>query len=406
MRKFAFVMVVAMVLLIWPATATAAHGDPLPECGIYVLEDDNDVNNAIVNVNLYNTSAPGNPDSIHVNAKNGWIITDLWVELDDNNQSGWDEHYTPNSASINVNPPGTDIEDFKVRLTKDCYKPCDEQTAQEPVVVWGDWSAWTFNPESGLMERERTGTKTTVYVDAKDGETVCDREVEELYEKETREPETEIIVASDCDGWAIYRIGEGVDGRELLASGDWTDPFADESFFHERLQMRVIEPQECFDDDYRLETNCDGYFLYFVKVGGEQDAEQLIASGEWKKPYKQETVEITVEDHGTFTFKEPKECVQCEGVIWLWLLLDENGVGFGSIRDWGYDGSYDSPSVTSQINCYGRVAANVWGGWVDTCNGWYDSDHRNLDDFYIQERFDVDTLLKLPCGTNCAPSGQ
>lgn len=45
------------------------------------------------------------------------------------------------------------------------YETCDETDT-----VYGDWSEWEYNPESGLLERSRTIT----LVDARDKETVCD----------------------------------------------------------------------------------------------------------------------------------------------------------------------------------------------------------------------------------------
>src|SRR3989304_2102110 len=162
--------------LAMPAVAFA-HGNPPPlpdpDCGIYEKQDDGDFDNAIVNVNLFNTGSPGNPDSITVTAKNGWTITRIDLEVEDNNQSGWDETYFPNSGSFTVNPPGEDIEEFKVKLTKNCYETCDETVALEPVITYGEWSDWTFNPDTGLMERSRTKTTTTRFWGARGGQTTC-----------------------------------------------------------------------------------------------------------------------------------------------------------------------------------------------------------------------------------------
>src|SRR3989304_9557375 len=235
--------------LAMPAVAFA-HGNPPPfpepDCRIYEKQDDGDFDNAIVNVNLFNTGSPGNPDSITVTAKNGWTIARVDLEVEDNNQSGWDETYFPNSGSFTINPPGEDIEEFKVKLTKDCYEACDETT--DWVLV--DTSEWVFNPDTGLMGQTPTYEK----YDVRD-QSVCDTK----QEVETRDPDQRFFSEETCEGWEVFQTGEGIDGNELVDAGVWENPLVDESFTAtgDGYEIFIEEPQDCFEigDHVRFEAD-------------------------------------------------------------------------------------------------------------------------------------------------------
>lgn len=69
------------------------------------------------------------------------------------------------------------------------YENCSDQVDLNPTIEYGDWSEWIYNAQSGLEERTRTVTTTVVQVDARDGSIVCDTEVTQEIEIETRNPE-------------------------------------------------------------------------------------------------------------------------------------------------------------------------------------------------------------------------
>ena len=87
----------------------------------FTYEKSRDFEDNRVSIDFFNTQASGNPDSITALAKSGYSVVDIWLELDNNNQQGWDEHYT---AELNqFNPPGTDVEEIKMVVRKDCPTP-------------------------------------------------------------------------------------------------------------------------------------------------------------------------------------------------------------------------------------------------------------------------------------------
>lgn len=92
----------------------------------------------------------------------------------------------------------------------ECYKTCDETVEQAPVVEYGPWSEWVWDAGNNRFERSRTKTTTINYVDAKDGETICDRDVTEETEYEYRAPDQVIVgVAMSCgpesEGGNVYQ---------------------------------------------------------------------------------------------------------------------------------------------------------------------------------------------------------
>jgi hypothetical protein len=56
--------------------------------------------------------------------------------------------------------------------------------------------------------------------------------------------EPEFFQVSDCEGWRIV-MWDG-EQRTIVDSGTWQDFTTNESFFHEKYELRVIEPQDCF----------------------------------------------------------------------------------------------------------------------------------------------------------------
>ena len=258
------------------------------------------------------------------------------------------------------------------------YETCDEQVAQTPVTEWGEWSEWAFNSDTGLMERERTGTTTTTYVDARDGETFCGEDVEELYEKETRDPEQRFLSEETCEGWEVFQTGEGVDGNELVDAGVWENPLVDESFFHKEYDnLQIDEPQDCFEvgEDVSFEADCENWSVFALTlVDGEVVASELIDSGEWRNIYKQEKVVVVVEEQ-ELTFYEPAECVQCkrEAIGEMFTLIGPDGeIGYlASYQRNPNTGDWAIPNVGAQQTCLGFVAVAAPEGKTiyRDCNG-------------------------------------
>jgi len=120
----------------------------------------------------------------------------------------------------------------------DCYEPCDETVAQTPTVVWGDWSPWAYDPQTGLEKSFRDGVETTVYVDSQNPELVCETRTQDLHEERTREgeyPEGALIPDQTCEpvpgSWKYQvEIPEGAD-YELVSgalSGVWSNQYTPE----------------------------------------------------------------------------------------------------------------------------------------------------------------------------------
>ena len=120
----------------------------------------------------------------------------------------------------------------------DCYETCDETIALDPIIEWDDWSPWVYNPETGLETHFHDGLSTTIYVDARDGQTECSRETEVLYEEESREvdyPAGALVPNQTCESapgswWYEVIVPEGA-SAELISGalgGEWLDPYAPE----------------------------------------------------------------------------------------------------------------------------------------------------------------------------------
>jgi len=259
-----------------------------------------------------------------------------------------------------------------------CYETCDETVALEPVITYGEWSDWTFDPDTGLMERSRTKTTTTVFVDARDGKTPCgDPEVVEEQQEETRDPEQRFFAEATCEGWQVFQTGEGIDGDELIDAGVWENPLVDESFFHEEYDLQIDEPQDCFEigDDVSFEADCDAWKVFALTlVDGEVVASELIDQGEWGNPYRQERV-VVLFDEQEITFYEPVECVQCKRVAIgeLFLLIGPNGEQgwLASYQRNPNTGDWAIPNVGAQQQCLGFVAVAAPEGKTiyRDCNG-------------------------------------
>lgn len=59
--------------------------------------------------------------------------------------------------------------------------------------------------------------------------------------------------------------------------------------------------------------------------------------------------------------------------IWVWTMTDANGIAY-TLRDLGYDGTYDSPGVAQQCFYFGCDfhAVKAAGRWVNECDSAYD----------------------------------
>jgi hypothetical protein len=92
----------------------------------------------------------------------------------------------------------------------ECYETCDETIEQEPIVEYGPWSDWTWDGANNRFERSRTVTTTINHVDAKDGETICDRDVSEETEHQYRDPDqvivgVELSCGPESEGGNVYQ---------------------------------------------------------------------------------------------------------------------------------------------------------------------------------------------------------
>jgi hypothetical protein len=175
----------------------------------------------------------------------------------------------------------------------------------------------------------------------------------------------------------VTRIGDGNDCKEI-------------SHLEGTYVIDENNPPE-----YRVESTCSMWFVYKDNV--------LIDSGTWNNPNVDETF---THEESRLVIEEPQNCnvSTCEEqVIWVWLLRNPETLQYDcSIRDWGYDGTYFSPSTDSQLSCCKYISAEgVKGAWVTVCDTWIDNDGKDLDKIYTHNRYDVKLLQDLPCGTNC-----
>jgi hypothetical protein len=253
------------------------------------------------------------------------------------------------------------------------------------------------------MERERYGTSTTIYVDARDGETVCDREVEELYEQQTREPETYYFGEVSCEGYVFYAVDsifEGDVGPEpyVVGSGSWEDPFTLESVTD--FGITLYEPEECLvthEVEVFFNNDCDGWAVGYI-LDGES---VTVRSGVWTDPHSLETAEydgfaVPTPEGGdelgvpAGIVSEPQECYECEveplyrmitlidydAPDWYWGKGSRNGTCWIILHD------PDAPaaasverqaqicSVCSQPDFYYEADNVLYDGWVvRDCNG-------------------------------------
>src|SRR5690606_11930129 len=72
--------------------------------------------------------ASGNPDSITVSAKAGYVVTEVRLEVADDGHSGFHTYATGPVTNFNPNP-GTTIQVAKVKVKKVCAEPTPTPTA-------------------------------------------------------------------------------------------------------------------------------------------------------------------------------------------------------------------------------------------------------------------------------------
>lgn len=92
----------------------------------YFYTKSQDFSDARVEIDFDNTGAQGNPDTISVSGKNGYEVTDVWLEVDGVNVVDYDYHF--NGPVTNENPQGTTIVEAKVRVVKPCPTPTPTPT--------------------------------------------------------------------------------------------------------------------------------------------------------------------------------------------------------------------------------------------------------------------------------------
>lgn len=105
-------------------------------CGAYTNYSNNSISGGThthvddgrVLIRTINTGATGNPDSITVEAKDGYEVVSIKLELDDNNTAGWDVETSGDKT--NFNPTGSDIEQYEVVVQKVCPDPEPEPTPE------------------------------------------------------------------------------------------------------------------------------------------------------------------------------------------------------------------------------------------------------------------------------------
>lgn len=236
------------------------------------------------------------------------------------------------------------------------YETCDET---------GDWvlvntSDFTFNPDTGLMERTLSYEK----YDARD-QSLCDTK----QVTETRPPDQRYFADATCEGWEVFKTGEGIDGDELIDAGVWENPLEDESFLYEEYGIQIDEPRDCFEigEDFSFEADCDAWKVFALTlVDGEVVASELIDQGEWRNVYRQESVTVVV-DEQEIKFYEPVECVKCKrtAIGEMFTLIGPNGeVGYLASYSQRPDGGFYIPNVESQEACLGFVAVSAPHGEI------------------------------------------
>jgi hypothetical protein len=123
-------------------------------------------------------------------------------------------------------------------LRPDCYEACDVTVAQTPTTEWGDWSPWVYNSELALETSFKDGVETTVYLDSRDAQLVCDTATLPVHEERTREvdyPNGALVPSQTCEpapGSWVYEVivPEGA-SAELISgalSGPWLNLYAPE----------------------------------------------------------------------------------------------------------------------------------------------------------------------------------
>lgn len=312
-----------------------------------------------------------------------------------------------------------DLSHASFRLIDD-EQLCDETVAQDPIIEWGEWSEWVFNPNTGLMERERFGTSTTIYVDARDGETECNREVEELYEQQMREPETETVYFGkvSCEGYTFYAIDifEGEEGEPYVVSSDsWEDPFTLESVTE--FGITLHEPEECLEThefEVFFNNDCGGWAVGYIL----DHVATTVHSGVWTDPNDLETAAydgFVVPGEDEFFVEagivsEPQECFVCEveplyrmitlidydAPDWYWGVGAYNGTCYIILHDAdapaaaSIERQVEICSVCSQPDFYYEADRVLYDGWVvKDCNGNITYVDPRWEDVWFRDDFDA-----------------
>jgi len=100
-------------------TITACN--PPANCGDNTIETNNDLKNDKVHINFEsdNHRSHDYKTTISVNGRSGWQVTGVWLDVEDDNHSGYFKYSTSSLSDFNPSP-GKKINKVKVSLYKDC----------------------------------------------------------------------------------------------------------------------------------------------------------------------------------------------------------------------------------------------------------------------------------------------
>lgn len=223
---------IAVLLLVIAVVPAAAHGGSQDSCGDrFTYTKSSDFNDNRVDINFSNGD-----ETITVTAKSGYILVSVQLDVENDGHSGY---WTYNlSSGVAFNPsPGGDIDSARVVVEKDCpYQLCDQTVTLAPTTVWGAWSPWVFDQNSGLETRYRDGVETTLIVDAFNQQHVCDSRERPVHEDEEQKPgyaDWGFVPTQACvEGWDYEVIDPGHGAVFSLdsgaMSGSWDDLYGPE----------------------------------------------------------------------------------------------------------------------------------------------------------------------------------
>jgi hypothetical protein len=281
----------------------------------------------------------------------------------------------------------------------------DENCDGEPDDIPGcmDETAWNFNPEATVDDG------SCVYDVCPNLEGLQET-VPEGYVKPGRRCIPKPEPPPTCDDDSAYNFGDplpcvydvcpNLDGLQETVPEGYVKP-----------GRRCIPAPLPSNDELVIMSDCEGWTaIKETYVGCNLIGTEVIASGKWSDKYETETATFTYEDE-KIEVKEPGRCRQCRPEVFMWLGFSQGDTcalvekGFDDDLRPGDPGYHTAPGVPFQEkycgscdNPWQAIGSTWWGGFVDECDGWKDSDGTDLDNFYTYERFDVERLKDGPLG--------